>query len=173
MSKALSYVLFDAGCRIFDLRPSHTEPSKPTREDVLHARNRTIRLLRGLQEVGLADDQAQRAFAQAMDKLLGQFIVSHHMKVDWCGRAPVTKKLRQWIKEGFAPFVTEIMECLSAGETLQSFGPMEIQQWQEMATQRLGRARVDNLFDYVVNWDRSLGAILDLKERLTPLLYPN
>ncbi|KAJ9666519.1 hypothetical protein H2201_003442 [Coniosporium apollinis] len=167
VSKALSYVLFDAGCRIFDIHPNQAEPKKPAREDVLHARNRTVRLLRGLREVGLAGDQAQRAFAQAMDKLLGQFIVSHHMKVDWYGRAPVTKKLRQWVKEGFAPFATEVMECLSAGETPLPFGPLEIQQWQDMATQRLGRARVDNLFDYVVNWDRSLGAILDLKDYIT------
>lgn len=171
VSKALRYVLFDAACHIFDVHPGQADRRTPTREDVLHARNRTVRLLRGLQEVGLAGDQAQRAFAHAMDKLLGQFIVSHHMKVDWYGRAPVTKKLRRWIKEGFAPFATEVMECLNAGGPSQPFGPLEIQQWQDMATQWLGRARVGNLFDYVVNWDRSLGAILDLKVCITSTTY--
>ena len=35
-----------------------------------------------------------------------------------------------------------------------------------MALSRLGRSRVDNLFDFVMNWDKSLGAVLDIKEYL-------
>jgi anaphase-promoting complex subunit 2 len=37
---------------------------------------------------------------------------------------------------------------------------------QYVALGRLGRARVENLFDFVINWDKSLGAFLDIKEYL-------
>ncbi|OMP86075.1 Anaphase-promoting complex subunit 2 [Diplodia seriata] len=77
----------------------------------------------------------------------------------------MTRVLREWIKDGYSPFIREILSCLTGDEEM--FEANEVQQWTNMAIGRLGRARVENLFDYIVNWDRSLGAILDLKEYIT------
>jgi anaphase-promoting complex subunit 2 len=173
LSKTLSYVLYDAGCKLFRLHVDATMDAKRNAE----LRKATFELLNGLKDVGLGRSFAQRAFAHAMDKLMGEFVVSHYMKVDWHGRRPVTARLRQWVKEGFAPLVKLVLKGLEEegdAETASGSGTVgdetEIQQWQEMAIGRLGRARVDNLFDFIVRWDQSMAAILDLKVRKLPTL---
>ncbi|KAF2760848.1 hypothetical protein EJ05DRAFT_491761 [Pseudovirgaria hyperparasitica] len=167
-SKTLSYVLFDAGCKLFRLHmnaPNFSIHSTETGD----VKRRLVQLLKGLQMVGLGGDAAHRSFAHAMDKLLSEFVVSHYMKVDWYGKLSVTAKLKEWIKDGFGQLVLLVMECLTDSTTTVklTFGMAEITSWQKMAIERLGRARADNLFDYIVNWDQSIGAILDLKEYLT------
>jgi anaphase-promoting complex subunit 2 len=118
-------------------------------------------LLQGLERVGLGGDNAQKAFAHAMDKLMDSFIISQYLKVDWYEKKSIVPQLRVWIKDGFCKLVELVMECLRCDPS--DVQPTELQQWQEMALGRLGRARVDNLFDFVINWDKSLGAILDIK----------
>ncbi|KAH7036387.1 hypothetical protein B0J12DRAFT_678251 [Macrophomina phaseolina] len=167
-AKTLAWVLWDAGCSLFGLGAGSRWAGGTAVEgegdagDGRVVRERVASLLRGLEEVGLGGDQAQRAAALAMDKLMDEFIGSHHVKVDWYGRKPVTGVLREWVKDGYSPFIKEILSCLTGDEDV--FEANEVQQWTAMAIGRLGRARVENLFDYIVNWDRSLGAILDLKE---------
>ncbi|KAF2129942.1 hypothetical protein P153DRAFT_339280 [Dothidotthia symphoricarpi CBS 119687] len=164
-SKTLSYVLYDAGCRIFriytrrDGVQAHTTP-----EDTRESRQRMTVLLQGLERVGLGGDAAQKAFAHAMTKLLDSFITSHYLKVDWYSKKSIVPHLKMWIQDGFCPLVELVLECLRCEQS--SVLPTEISSWQEMALSRLGRARVDNLFDFVINWDKSLGAVLDIKEYL-------
>ncbi|KAL1619239.1 hypothetical protein SLS54_006831 [Diplodia seriata] len=169
-AKTLAWVLFDAGCGLFGLEGGGGGGwggggGGEGEEEGRVVRERVAALLRELRDVGLGGDQAQRAAAQAMDCLMDAFIGSHHMKVDWYGRKPMTRVLREWIKDGYSPFIREILSCLTGDEEM--FEANEVQQWTNMAIGRLGRARVENLFDYIVNWDRSLGAILDLKEYIT------
>jgi anaphase-promoting complex subunit 2 len=124
-------------------------------------------LLKALQKVGLGDTLAQRAFAFAMDKLMGDFIVSHWMKVDWEHQSSVTHKLRRWVNHGFSPFSRSVVTCLGGtppGPTTPS--DTDVSQYLQMAVARLGRARIENLFDYIVQWDASLGAVLDIKEHI-------
>jgi anaphase-promoting complex subunit 2 len=121
-------------------------------------------LLQSLERVGLGGDSAQKAFAHAMNKLLDSFITSHYLKVDWYSNKSIVPQLRLWIHDGFCPLVELVLECLRCEQS--SILPTELGSWQEMALGRLGRARVDNLFDFVINWDKSLGAILDIKEYL-------
>ncbi|GME34924.1 Cullin binding protein [Neofusicoccum parvum] len=161
-AKTLAFVLYDAGCRLFGLSAEDRWVRRGSdAEDGRQVQQRVSELLRELRAVGLGGDQAQRAAAQAMDSLMESFISSHHMKVDWYGRKPVTRVLREWVKDGYSPYIKEILTCLTGDEEV--FEANEVQQWTTMAVGRLGRARVENLFDYIVNWDRSLGAILDLK----------
>ena len=164
-SKTLSYVLYDGGCRLFRIYVDKEDGIATTgpAEDIPSLRKSIMQLLHGLQEVGLGGDQAQKAFAHAMDRLMSSFIVSHYMKVDWYARKSVGQHLRQWVKDGFSPLVRQVIDCLK--DESGSIQTTEVQQWQDMAIGRLGRARVENLFDFIINWDRSLGAILDIKVR--------
>jgi anaphase-promoting complex subunit 2 len=160
----LSFVLFDGGCQVFHL---DSATSTLNAEDgIRNTRARMTALLENLQETGLGGSMAQRAFSRAMERLMSEFIVSEYMKVDWFGRKSIIKRLYDWVQEGFAPFVADILYLLD-DESRESFtlAANEVRQWQDMAVLRLGKNRVENLFDYIVNWDKSLGAILDLKVR--------
>lgn len=161
-SKTLSYILYDAGCRIFSIYERQDNIQLDTNPDKVAAyRERIIALLQGLERVGLGGDNAQKAFAHSMDKLMDSFIVSHYTMVDWYSKKSVVPHLPMFIKDGFAPLVELVMGCLKCAPS--SVQPTELQSWQNMALNRLGRARVENLFDFVINWDKSLGAILDVK----------
>ncbi|KAF2707386.1 hypothetical protein K504DRAFT_483484 [Pleomassaria siparia CBS 279.74] len=164
-SKTLSYILYDSGCKLFRIyaRQDGVQPV-PEPDDIRASRQRMTDLLQGLEQVGLGGDIAQKAFAHSMDKLLDSFITSHYLKVDWFSKKSVVPQIRMWIRDGFCPLVELVMECLRCDPS--NVQPTELQSWQEMALGRLGRARVDDLFDFVINWDRSKGAILDIKEYL-------
>ncbi|XPS91375.1 hypothetical protein M3J09_000793 [Ascochyta lentis] len=164
-SKTLSYVLYDAGCRLFRIytRQDGVQPSA-TPEDTAELRQQMTTLLQGLERVGLGDESAQKAFAYAMNKLLDSFINSHYLKVDWYSKKAVVPQLKLWIRDGFCPLVELVLECLRCEQS--TILPTEVTSWQEMALGRLGRVRVDNLFDFVIHWDKSLGAILDIKDYL-------
>lgn len=171
-SKTLSYVLYDAACKLFRLQVrldglAHTVPEHI---DTKKVRRRMMLLLVGLNGVGIGQDEAQRALAYAMDKLMDTYMASHYLKVDWYSKQSVTAQLRGWIENGFVPLAELVLECLKCDPA--SIPPLQSKQWQEMALKRLGRARVEDLFDFVTNWDRSLGAILDLKvSKVTPRPY--
>lgn len=164
-SETLSYVLYDAGCRLFRIhtRLDGVQPSAAP-ENITEFRQRMTTLVQGLERVGLGGENAQKAFAYAMNKLLDSFLGSHYMKVDWYSRKSVVPQLKLWIQDGFCPLVELVLECLRCKQS--SILPTEVASWQEMALGRLGRVRVDNLFDFVINWDKSLGAILDIKDFL-------
>jgi anaphase-promoting complex subunit 2 len=165
LSKTLSYVLYDAGCRLFRIyiRQDGVQPPV-TPEVATEFRKRMTTLLQGLERVGLGGDGAQKAFAHAMNKLLDSFITSHYLKVDWYSKKSIVPHMNMWIEKGFCPLVELVLECLKCEQS--SVLPAEVASWQDMALSRLGRARVDNLFDFVMNWDKSLGAVLDIKEYL-------
>lgn len=164
-SKTLSYVLYDAGCRMFRIYTRHdgVQPNAAP-ENTTEVRQQMTTLLQGLERVGLGGESAQKAFAHAMHKLLDSLINSHYMKVDWYDKKSVVPHLKEWVKDGFCPLVELVLECLRCEQS--SLMPTEVSAWQEMALGRLGRVRVDNLFDFVIHWDRSKGAILDIKEYL-------
>lgn len=161
-SKTLSYVLYDSGCKLFQIFVRHDGvQASVERENI---RRRMTDLLQDLERVGLGGDNAQKAFAHAMDKLMDSYISSQYLRVDWFTKKSVVPHLRMWIKDAFCPFVELVMECLRCNPS--DVQPTELQQWQEMALGRLGRERVDHLFFFVIHWDKSSGAILDIREYL-------
>lgn len=165
LSMTMSYVLYDAGCRLFRFYNRHDGVEPPaTPEHTKAVRERMTNLLSGLERVGLGRDKAQKAFGHAMNKLFDTFINSHYLKVDWYSKRPVVPDLKKWIEKGFTPLVELVMECLRCNDS--EVQPTQLKGWHEMGLVRLGRARVEGLFDFVICWDRSLGAILDLKEYL-------
>jgi anaphase-promoting complex subunit 2 len=158
----ISQVTYDCACKMFQLHIGENSAGPQKLGVSSGAEKELIVLLQALQKVGLGGDRAQRAFAYAMDKLMNEFMVSHWMKVDWDRLSSVTRKLRRWIKHGFSPFVRTVVTQLG-GDNNFSTPEDDAQRWLDMALARLGRARISNLFDYVVKWDHSLGAILDIK----------
>jgi anaphase-promoting complex subunit 2 len=163
LSKTISQVTYDCASRMFQL---HMDIDAFTNQRLgvqTETEKELMALLRDLQKVGLGGDRAQRAFAHAMDRLMDQFMVSHWMKVDWENRSSVSNKLRKWIKHGFSPFVKAVVGQLGGGDNSANLRDDEPQRWLDMAFARLGRARIGNLFEYIVTWDQSLGAILDIK----------
>ncbi|KAF2433708.1 hypothetical protein EJ08DRAFT_676505 [Tothia fuscella] len=167
-SNIISHVMYDCACKMFQLHTSEGD-SPPSQKlgDKSVSEKELMALLQSLQKVGLGGDRAQRAFAHAMDKLMNEFIVSHWMKVDWEGREPVTDKLRKWIRHGFSPFVRAVVRHLGGADEGPNASEVDAQRWLDVAFARLGRARISNLFEYIVRWDDSLGAILDIKEYIT------
>jgi anaphase-promoting complex subunit 2 len=164
-SQSLSYILYDAGCRLFRFYNRQDGVEAPaTPEPTGAVRDRMTILLMGLERVGLGGDHAQKAFAHAMNALLDTFISSHYLKVDWYAKRSVVPDLMNWIENGFVPLVELVMECLRCDDS--EVESTQLRGWQEMGLVRLGRARVEELFNFVICWDRSLGAILDLKEYL-------
>lgn len=174
VTNTMSHVMFESARKMFQL---HMEPEAPGSSSspssqrlgrLSTTEKELMALLQDLQEVGLGDGLGQRAFAYAMDKLMGDFIVSRWMKVDWEQQSSVTHKLRRWINHGYSPFCRGIVACLGgASPDPTSLADSDVPQYLQMAIARLGRARIENLFDYIVKWDVSLGAVLDIKEHIT------
>ncbi|KAH7138110.1 hypothetical protein B0J11DRAFT_7264 [Dendryphion nanum] len=162
-SKTLSFVLYDAGCKFFSMYLRQDGIQTTSSGSSTTIRKRMTSLLQGLERVGVGGDFAQKAYAHAMDRLLDSFITSHYLKVDWYAKKSIVPNLRLFIKDGFAPLVELVLACLRCNTNIE---PAELQSWQDMALSRLGKARVETLFDFVINWDTSLGAILDIKEYL-------
>ncbi|KAF1982029.1 hypothetical protein K402DRAFT_397914 [Aulographum hederae CBS 113979] len=165
-SQTLSYIICNAAFDIFRMagRTPYHGPGSDQREVLKRLRS----LLHSLQQVGLGDELAQEAFAHAMSQLMEKFIVSHYMEIDWEGGCSVTRKLREWVQNALAPFVMNLLELIQTDPTTwKTLFSSNIQGWQRTAISKLGMARVPNLFDYVVAWDDSLGAILDIKEYIT------
>jgi anaphase-promoting complex subunit 2 len=173
VTSTMSHAMFNSACKMFQLhmkpeKPGLSSPSSQRLGRLTITEKELIALLRALQEVGLGDSLAQRAFAHAMDKLIGDFIVSHWMKVDWERQSSVTHKLRRWINHGFSPFCRSVIACLGGTPSdPTNLTDADVPQYLHMAIARLGRARIENLFDYIVQWDVSLGAVLDIKEHIT------
>jgi anaphase-promoting complex subunit 2 len=133
---------------------SHDEDSQPggRRSDT-----ELFGFLEHLQRVGLGDNLGQRAFATAMWSILDDFVAGEWMKVDWERHQSQLKTLTRFISHGFMPFIKRSI-------TLLGGMPDDVCQYQEIAVARLGMLRIANLFDYIVRWNDSLGAVRDIKE---------
>ncbi|KAL9096439.1 MAG: hypothetical protein Q9165_001436 [Trypethelium subeluteriae] len=127
-------------------------------------------ILDGLHVVGLGGDKAQKAMVRALDRFLTHHMDSRDVAVDWLGKNPVIKPLRKWIEDCFGPFGRwAFLKLESEGNFSDTSEPretqaIETQYWQEIAIGRLGTSRTLVLFEYVKRWDRSMGAIRDLKD---------
>ena len=146
LSNALSWVLFRF---VSDLLAVDGERKASS--------NDLFTVLGKIQHVGLGDNFGQRAFATAMWRVLDDFITGQHMKIDWDKQRTKTKILSRFLSHGFMPLIAKCIPVL--GGTAD-----DACQYQKIAVARLGRHRIANLFDYIVRWDQSLGAIVDIKE---------
>lgn len=140
--------------------------------EVIAARDRLLSLLRQLQLVGLGGDRAQIVFAGVMHEMMALFIQAAYTG-QWEGQTLVPQHLRHWIESLFARLVVQVLAIINAPETgtkaqdRLDVGLTDVTRWQEIGIARLGALRVSELFDVIVEWPTSVGAIEDLRHFTT------
>ncbi|KAK5172948.1 uncharacterized protein LTR77_003070 [Saxophila tyrrhenica] len=120
-----------------------------------------------LHEVGLGGLIGERAFAQAIHRLLqGPGIERRCFQVDWTGHRSVLTRLRSWMSSLVIPQVERALAALK-GNNWMKLGAADAEQLTSIAVNNLGHSRTSSLFDYVKAWPASTGAILDIWEYLS------
>ena len=135
-------------------------------------RQRTLKLMQMLQNVGLGGYQAQRVFAEVMSDILTSHIKSTCAGV-WTSPSSVVEELRDWVENSFSRFVVELLSSMktsndTSNDELIEVTHADVERWQEMGVSKLGALRTDELFNVIVEWENgSQGAIEDLKHYVT------
>ncbi|EEP76142.1 conserved hypothetical protein [Uncinocarpus reesii 1704] len=139
---------------------------------VTAARHRLLRLLEDVQSVGLGGSKAQKVFAEVMNNLITEFVNASYAG-EWEAPSFVLDHLRQWIENVFARLVVQVLDIFTISED-EDILPDElivtlndVEKWQEIGLARLGALRISELFEIIVEWDASSGAIEDLKHYIT------
>lgn len=136
------------------------------------SRHKLLSLLQAMHDVGLGGHRAQKVFAQVMNDLMTEFIVVSY-KGQWESPSLVTQHLRLWVENVFARLAVEVLAILQPSPADDPDGQLnnvrldDVEKWQEMGLARLGALRTSELFDVIVDWDSSSGAIEDLKQYTT------
>ncbi|KAL4869033.1 hypothetical protein BDV12DRAFT_88229 [Aspergillus spectabilis] len=139
---------------------------------VTTARGRLLELLGNLQLIGLGGEKAQEVFAGVMDSLLTEFIRAAYTG-QWEGPSLVTQHLRHWIENVFACLVVQVLAVINGPEAgvkqPEHLGVKlsDVDKWQEVGIARLGALRIGELFNIIVDWPASSGAIEDLRHFTT------
>lgn len=135
------------------------------------SRNRLLTLLHAMQEFGLGGHRAQTVFAQVMNDMMTEFILVSY-KEQWDSPSLVREHLCLWVENVFARLAVEVLEILQppsddSDDDIINVRLDDVGKWQEIGLARLGALRTSELFDVIVNWDSSSGAIEDLKQYTT------
>jgi anaphase-promoting complex subunit 2 len=141
-------------------------------ERVTLARDRLLAFLNGLQQVGLGGDKAQKVFASVMNIMMTEFVRAAYTG-QWETPTSVPQHLRHWIENVFARLAVQVLAIIHTPHTAnQSSSPLDVsfsdvEKWQEMGIARLGALRTSELFDVIVEWPASSGAVEDLRHFTT------
>jgi anaphase-promoting complex subunit 2 len=141
-------------------------------EQVTMARDRLLAFLNGLQQVGLGGDKAQKVFASVMNIMMTDFVRAAYTG-QWETPSSVPQHLRHWIENVYARLAVQILAIIHTPHTGSqppssldvSFG--DVEKWQEIGIARLGALRTSELFDVIVDWPASTGAVEDLRHFTT------
>ncbi|KAF3386612.1 Anaphase-promoting complex subunit 2 [Penicillium rolfsii] len=139
---------------------------------VTMARDRLLAFLNGLQQVGLGGDKAQKVFASVMNIMMTEFVRAAYTG-QWEAPTSVPQHLRHWIENVFARLAVQVLAIIHTPQTAnQSSSPLDVsfgdvEKWQEMGIARLGALRTSELFDVIVEWPASSGAVEDLRHFTT------
>lgn len=151
-------------------------------------RVRLLRLVDALAQAGLAGESFQVMFAEIMDQTMTQYIHSSYARVwktstkprsshgldkaaksmslsqsSWC-----IMSLCDWIENHFARLVLEVLSRVDkTGTETMVVSLADVQQWKEIGIGRIAALRISELFDIVLQWPASKGALDDLKASVT------
>ena len=159
-------IILGTGVSRADASPSQTtsqqiDAAAPVRAGLLTT-------LQSLQAVGLGGSRAQKVFATVMDKALDDF-VSWSYAGEWGTDSKNIESLKSWVENVFARLVVQVLDVLkSPTKEDKDEGQVDVSindviKWQGIAVARLGALRITELFDVVVDWDASSGAVDDLE----------
>lgn len=155
------------------------------------ARGQLLNLVEALTQVGLAGEGFQGLFAEVMDKKLREYVRRSYAKVwktapannrgfhgldkgaaqsmnltqaSWC-----IVSLCHWVENHFARLALEVRSRTDgSGSKARTAVPLtELQQWKEVAIGHIAALRISELFDIVLQWPASKGALDDLKASVT------
>ncbi|KAE8351301.1 hypothetical protein BDV28DRAFT_22281 [Aspergillus coremiiformis] len=135
---------------------------------VTASRERLLSFFNDLELVGLGGVRAQKVFAGVMNTMMTEFIRAAYTG-EWGGPSKVSQHLRHWIENVFARLVVQVLAIISVSESGKKEGGRldvqlsDVEKWQEMGIARLGALRTGELFDVIVEWPASSGAIEDLR----------
>ncbi|KAK3695317.1 hypothetical protein B0T22DRAFT_101997 [Podospora appendiculata] len=163
-------------------------PSPPTEADVkaVAARQRLHQLVEQLHNVGLAGERFQVMFAEIMDMMMCDFVRGAYAGV-WVvsdkpifsttpntisrsavssSSSPCIISLADWVENHFARLSYEVLSRtspnISSPVTLAN-----VKTYQALALSRLAALRIAELFDIVLAWPSSRGALDDLRATIT------
>ncbi|KAI9893006.1 MAG: hypothetical protein M1814_000890 [Vezdaea aestivalis] len=149
--------------------PTETEKAK-------RARTKLVNVFHKMEEVGLGGALTQQAVAEVMDAMLSDYVQQVHAE-KWEPPSRVPQDIEWWVENRFARLVIEILHELVGREGDQISGEVDATRaqisfddfvkWKNIGIERLGRLRVTELFDVIVEWEGSKGAIEDLKGYVT------
>lgn len=152
------------------------------KENLLH-------LVEALVQVGLAGEDFQVFFAEIMNKKMSQYIHRAYARVwktysksrpghgldkdasksmniaqpSWC-----ILSLCDWIENHFARLALEVLSRIShSGAKATVVSLSDVQQWKEIGIGHIAALRISELFDIVLEWPASKGALDDLKASVT------
>ncbi|KAB8201856.1 hypothetical protein BDV34DRAFT_161637 [Aspergillus parasiticus] len=135
---------------------------------VTAARERLLSLFNDLELVGLGGVRAQKVFASVMNTMMTEFIRAAYSG-QWEGPSKVSQHLRHWIENVYARLAVQVLSIINSpeSETKESdrldVKLSDVEKWQETGLSRLGALRTGELFDIIVEWPASSGAIEDLR----------
>ncbi|OQD84649.1 hypothetical protein PENANT_c012G00690 [Penicillium antarcticum] len=135
------------------------------------SRDRLLAFLNGLQLVGLGAEKAQKVFARVMNVMMSDFISAAYTG-QWDAPTSAPHHLRQWIENVFARLAVQVLAIIHSEQSGTHSGALDVsfrdvEKWQEVGIARLGALRVSELFDVVVEWPASSGAVEDLRHFTT------
>ncbi|KAE8388078.1 anaphase-promoting complex subunit ApcB [Aspergillus alliaceus] len=135
---------------------------------VTTARERLLSFFNDLELVGLGGVRAQNVFAGVMNTMMTEFMRAAYTG-QWEGPSKVSQHLRHWIENVFARLVVQVLAIINVPETgtketdRLDVKLSDVEKWQEIGIARLGALRTGELFDVIVEWPASSGAIEDLR----------
>ncbi|KAI1807154.1 hypothetical protein F4811DRAFT_507092 [Daldinia bambusicola] len=143
------------------------------------ARKELHQLVESLRNVGFAGEKFQILFAELLDGMMIAYIRETFAGV-WgpnddlqsAARLPTgirmqpkcIKELLDWVENQYARLAVEVTSRLGSGIQISW---SDVEKWKEIAIGRLAALRIDELFDIVVSWPDSEGAIDDLRYAIT------
>lgn len=164
------------------------QAEKDPRSHKTPAEDQLLGLVGALNQVGLAGERFQVLFAEAMDRKMTQYIHQCYARV-WrgstkpeghnFGREPTESSplsqassciasLSDWVENQFGRVALLVLgQVDESGARAGSVSLADIQQWKETAIGRLAALRILELFDIVLQWPTSKGALDDLKASVT------
>ena len=139
---------------------------------VATSRDRLMSLLESLQLVGLGGDKAQKVFASVMNSMMIEFVLAAYPG-QWEGPSLVSQHLRHWIENVFAQLVVQVLSIINVPESGSKpsdhldVNLSDLEKWYETGFTCVGTLRMRELFDVIVEWPASSGAIDDLRRFTT------